>query len=164
MDYIQALKSEGRDSEIPRYVVVSDFALIALHDLETGESVEFPLAEFHGNVDRFAFIPGYKQHNLVEDNPIDIKAVRLLGSLHEALKDGGYSGHTLERFLVRILFCVFAEDTGLFDRNQFTDYIENHTKADGSDVGSRLAQLFQVLNIPEGKHQKNLLEELAALP
>jgi len=57
MDYIQALKSEGRDSEIPRYVVVSDFALIALHDLETGESVEFPLAEFHGNVDHFAFIP-----------------------------------------------------------------------------------------------------------
>ena len=64
MEYIQALKSEGRDDEIPRYVIVSDFAKIALHDLEEGTVAKFGLAELHKNVDKFAFIPCYKQHKL----------------------------------------------------------------------------------------------------
>ena len=45
---------------------------------------------------------------------LNIKAVEILGDLHDALAEGGYAGHDLERFLVRILFCLFAEDTGLF--------------------------------------------------
>ena len=162
MDYIQALKTEGRDDEIPRYVIVSDFARIALHDLEDGTTVEFTLDELHRRVDSFAFIPGYKQHRLDIEDPINIVAVELLGKLHDALKDGGYSGHDLERFLVRVLFCLFAEDTGLFERNAFTEYIENHTADDGSDLGAKLAHLFQVLNAKT--RQTNLLEELAALP
>ena len=113
MDYIQALKNEGRDVEIPRYVIVSDFARVALHDLEEDATVEFTLDEFHRCVDNFAFIPGYKQHKLDVEDPVNIRAVELLGELHDALKDGGYSGHDLERFLVRVLFCLFAEDTGL---------------------------------------------------
>ena len=80
------------------------------------------------------------------------------------LEDGGYSGHRLERFLVRVLFCLFAEDTGLFDRDIFTLYLDNHTAEDGSDLGAKLARLFQVLNTPEDKRQANLLEDLAALP
>jgi hypothetical protein len=164
MDYIQALKTEGRDDEIPRYVIVSDFARIALHDLEEDATVEFTLDEFHRCVDNFAFIPGYKQHKLDVEDPINIRAVELLGELHDVLKDGGYSGHDLERFLVRVLFCLFAEDTGLFDRNSFTEFIENHTRPDGSDLGVQLARLFQVLNTERGRRQKNLLEELAELP
>jgi len=164
MDYVQALKNEGRDDEIPRYIVVSDFARLALHDLETDESVEFALVDFHQFVNHFAFIPGYKQHKLDAEDPVNIKAVELLGELHDALKDGGYEGHDLERFLVRVLFCMFAEDTGLFERNAFTLFIENHTREDGSDLGSNLARLFQVLNTPSDRRQKNLLEELAVLP
>jgi hypothetical protein len=75
MDYIQALKNEGRDDEIPRYVIVSDFARIALHDLEEDATVEFTLDEFHRCVDNFAFIPGYKQHKLDVEDPINIRAV-----------------------------------------------------------------------------------------
>lgn len=177
MDYIQALKSEGRDDEIPRYIIVSDFAKIALHDLEAPESkegmfpdpdsaptIEFSLQDFHQYIHYFAFIPGYKQHKLVEQDPINIEAVELLGDLHDALEDGGYGGHDLERFMVRVLFCLFAEDTGLFERNVFTDFIDNHTEEDGSDLGANLARLFNVLNKPEDKRQKNLLEELATLP
>ena len=164
MDYIQSLKNEGRDDEIPRYVIVSDFARIALHDLDEDATVEFTLDEFHRCVDSFAFIPGYKQHRLDVEDPINIVAVELLGKLHDALKEGGYSGHDLERFLVRVLFCLFAEDTGLFERNAFTDYIENHTAEDGSDLGPHLANLFQVLNTEKHKRQKRLLEELAELP
>lgn len=164
LDYVQALKSEGREEEIPRYILVSDFARLALHDLEEDRTVEFPLADLHRYVDRFAFIPGYKQHQLDAEDPVNIRAVELLGELHDALEDGGYTGHDLERFLVRVLFCLFAEDTGLFERNVFTLLVENHTRPDGSDLGPQLAQLFDVLNTPVEHRQKNLLEELAELP
>jgi hypothetical protein len=164
MQYIQDLSRERRSDEAPQYVIVSDFARIALHDLVDETSIEFPLAEFHLHVNRFGFIAGYRRHKLEPEDPINIKAVQIMGDLHDALEAGGYSGHELERLLVRILFCLFAEDTGIFERDAFTLYLENRTAADGSDLGTQLARLFQVLNTPKEKRQKNLLEELAALP
>ncbi len=164
--YIQDLAREGRTREIPRYVILSDFARIALHDLETeGEHaspLEFPLAEFHKHIREFAFIPGYKQHKFKEQDPINIEAVEIMGRLHDALEAGGYSGHQLERFLVRILFCLFAEDTGIFERESFKLYLLNRTTEDGTDLGQHLARLFDVLNTPPEKRQKNLDETLAA--
>jgi hypothetical protein len=77
---------------------------------------------------------------------------------------GGAEYEYLERFLVRVLFCLFAEDIGLFERNSFTLYIENHTAEDGSDLGMHRLRLFQVLNTSPEKRQKNLLEELAEMP
>jgi type I restriction-modification system DNA methylase subunit len=164
-DYIQGLTSTGRQEETPRYVIISDFQKIALHDYEEGTSITFPLADLHKNINAFGFIPGYKQTKLgaVED-PINVRAVEMMGELHDALEAGGYEGHDLERFLVRILFCLFAEDTGIFERNSFTALLENHSKEDGSDLGPLLARLFQVLNSPYDKRQKNLLEDLAAFP
>ncbi len=164
MEYIQDLQREGRGEEVPRYVVISDFAHIALHDLEESTSIEFPLAEFYKYIKDFAFIPGYKQHSFEPQDPINIQAVQIMGDLHDALEAGGYSGHELERLLVRILFCLFAEDTGLFDRDAFRLYLENHTKPDGSDLGPQLAQFFQTLNTREEIRQKNLLDELVELP
>ena len=164
MEYIQGLKNANRDPEIPQYVVVSDFAKIALHDLDEGTSIEFALEDLYKHVHEFAFIPGYKQHTFADQDPVNIRAVELLGDLHDVLEDGGYSGHRLERFLVRVLFCMFAEDTGLFDRDIFTLYLDNLTAEDGSDLGAKLARLFQVLNTPIDKRQANLIEDLAALP
>ncbi|MGA2000309.1 MAG: DNA methyltransferase [Terriglobales bacterium] len=174
-DYIQALINEGRLDEIPRYVIVSDFARIALYDLEPEEqkdlplfagrrlaSLEFPLADFHNQIHQFAFIPGYKQHRIEEQDPINIEAVEIMGRLHDTLEAGGYSGHQLERFLVRILFCLFGEDTGIFEREAFRLYLLNRTAEDGSDLGLHLARLFDVLNTPPDKRQKNLDETLAA--
>ncbi|MDO8434317.1 MAG: hypothetical protein Q7S58_18100 [Candidatus Binatus sp.] len=174
-DYIQALINEGRQKEIPRYVIVSDFARIALHDLDPDDqgvlpvvdnsrvaTIEFPLDDFHKHIQDFAFIPGYKQHKFEEQNPINIEAVEILGRLHDTLEAGGYSGHRLERFLVRILFCLFAEDTSIFDRESFNLYLLNRTAEDGSDLGLHLARLFEVLNTPPDKRQKNLDEALAA--
>ncbi len=163
MDYIQGLKTAKRDKEIPEYVVVSDFARIALHNLDDDTSTEFPLEDLYKNVHLFAFIPGYKQHVFADQDPINIEAVELLGDLHDELEAGGYAGHDLERFLVRVLFCLFAEDTGLFERDVFTLFIQNRTAEDGSDLGTALEQFFRVLNQPEDKRQANLLEELAEL-
>ncbi|MFH1268452.1 MAG: DNA methyltransferase, partial [Planctomycetota bacterium] len=164
MDYVQSLQREDRRDEVPRYIIVSDFARLALHDLEEDVTVEFPLDEFHRNVNHFGFIPGYKQHKLEPEDPINIRAVQIMGDLHDALEAGGYSGHELERLLVRVLFCLFAEDTGIFERDAFKLYLENHTNPDGSDLGPMIAQFFQVLNTPEQRRQSNLREELAVLP
>jgi hypothetical protein len=173
--YIQDLAREGRTNEIPRYVIVSDFGRIALHDLEPEDqrnlplfqnyrvaTVEFPLADFHQYIHAFAFIPGYKQHKFEEQDPINIRAVEIMGRLHDTLEAGGYKGHQLERFLVRILFCLFAEDTGIFEPEAFKLYLDNRTAKDGSDLGLHLARLFDVLNTPPEKRQKNLDESLAA--
>ena len=175
--YIQDLARERRVNEIPRYVIVSDFARIALHDLEPEDqrelplfnnrrvaTLEFPLAEFHTHIQDFAFIAGYQQHKFVEQDPINLEAVEIMGRLHDALEAGGYSGHQLERFLVRVLFCLFAEDTGIFEREAFHLYLLDRTAQDGSDLGLHLARLFEVLDTPKEKRQTNLDETLAAFP
>ena len=173
--YIQDLLNVGRQEEVPRYVIVSDFARVALHDLEPEDqrsmpllgpvkTIEFPLADFHQNIHAFAFIPGYKQHRFEDQDPINLKAVGILGDLHDALDAGGYKGHELERFLVRVLFCLFAQDTGIFERESFRLYIENQTKVDGTDLGLHLARLFEVLNTDSARRQKNLDETLGAFP
>ena len=175
--YIQDLAREHRHADLPRYVILSDFDRIALYDLEPEEQLdlplfearhysktEFPLKELHKHIHEFAFIAGYQQHRVREEDPINIKAVEILGDLHDALAEGGYAGHDLERFLVRILFCLFADDTGLFEPDTFTLYMENRTAKDGSDLGLHLARLFEVLDTPPERRQKNLDELLAAFP
>jgi hypothetical protein len=172
--YISDLVREGRRDDIPRYVILSDFARISLLDLEPedpekqairgGYRIEFPLAELHHHIHDFAFIPGYKQHRFEDQDPINLRAVQIMDDLHDTLEAGGYKGHELERFLVRVLFCLFAEDTGIFEREAFRLYIEDRTKPDGSDLGVHLARLFDVLNTPPEKRQKNLDETLAAFP
>jgi hypothetical protein len=103
--YVQDLAREGRTNEIPRYVIVSDFARIALHDLEPEDqrglplfddrrvaTIEFPLAEFHKRIHAFAFIPGYKQYKFEEQDPINIEAVEIMGRLHDALDPASNAG------------------------------------------------------------------------
>jgi hypothetical protein len=87
-----------------------------------------------------------------------------MGKLHDRLKAVGYEGHNLEVYLVRLLFCLFAEDTSIFERRQFQDLIEQRTAEDGQDLAQWLDNLFQVLNVPEDKRLKTLDEQLAAFP
>ena len=116
--YIASLATAHRHDEVPRYVIASDFARISLLDLEPddpdkksavgGCRIEFPLAELHRHIHEFAFIPGYQQHRFQDQDPLNLRAVSIMGDLHDALEAGGYTGHELERFLVRILFCLFG--------------------------------------------------------
>jgi hypothetical protein len=87
-----------------------------------------------------------------------------MASLHDALHAGGFSGHDLRVLLVRLLFCLFADDTGIFNQQDFKLFLENRTALDGSDTGPKLARLFDVLNTPEDQRQANLDEDLAAFP
>src|SRR5690606_37646755 len=127
--------------------------------------LEFPLEELYKHVHGFGFIAGYQTHRFKEEDPVNVQAAERMGRLHDALREAGYEGHALEVFLVRLLFCLFADDTGIFgERQYFHELIRTRTSPDGSDLGMWLAQIFQTLNTPEEKRQKTLDEQLAALP
>jgi hypothetical protein len=160
LDYFDGLK----EAELPKYVLVSDFEIFRLYDLEEDTISEFKLEELYKNISLFGFIAGYTKHKLIAEDPVNIKAAELMGKLHDELKEIGYDGHPLEHFLVRLLFLLFAEDTSIFDKRIFTEFIENRTNKDGSDVGAKLAELFQVLNTPEEKRLKTRDESLSAFP
>lgn len=151
--------------DLPKYVLVSDFVNFRLYDLEENTQHDFTLAELHKHVNLFGFVLGYKKQIIKDEDPVNIKAAELMGRLHDALEKNGYTGHKLEVFLVRILFCLFADDTGIFNpNNHFSFYIENKTKPDGTDLGIHISQIFEVLNTPEEDRQKNLDEDLSQFP
>ena len=159
-DYFPGLK----DRDAPRYILVSDFARFRLYDLEEGEQHEFTLADFYKNVRLFGFIAGYQTTAYKEQDPVNIQAAERMGRLHDKLKAIGYEGHHLELYLVRLLFCLFAEDTSIFERRQFQDLIEQRTSEDGADLDQWLSSLFQVLNVPPEKRLKKRDEQLLAFP
>lgn len=160
LDYFNGLK----ECELPQYVLVSDFERFRLYDLEANKQYNFQLKDFHRHIHLFSFIAGYASKSHQPEAPINIKAAELMGKLHDRLAESGYTGHKLEVFLVRILFALFADDTGIFEKNIFADYIEQRTAADGSDLGMHLARLFEVLNTPEDRRNQNLDEALQAFP
>jgi len=153
------------ERDLPQLVIVCDFARFRVHRLTTNETFEFALKDLHKHIKLFGFVAGYKVQTIQPQNPVNIKAAERMGRLHDALKASGYSDHPLEVLLVRLLFCLFADDTGIFQPAQsFRTFVEERTAADGSDLGSRLGQLFQILNTAEDKRSKALDEQVAAFP
>jgi hypothetical protein len=160
LDYFPGLK----ERDLPKYILVSDFSKFRLYNLETNEQIEFALKDLYQNVKLFGFIAGYQTQIIKSQDPINIKAAERMGKLHDALKSVGYAGHELEVYLVRLLFCLFAEDTTIFEKRLFQDYIESKTSADGSDLALHLNSLFYTLNQPYDKRLTNLDESIAAFP
>ncbi len=161
LDYFPGLK----ERDLPRYVLVCDFARFRLYDLETGEDIAFALADLRKHIRRFAFVAGYQTQLIRPQNPVNIRAAEKMGGLHDSLKASGYGGHALEVLLVRLLFCLFADDTGIFQPAQsWRQWLEERTRDDGADLGAQLALLFQVLNTPEHQRSSKLDEGLRAFP
>lgn len=159
-DYTHGLKQE----ELPKYILVSDFHHFRLYDTEEMSTYEFTLPELYKNVGLFGYLIGVSKKVYKEQDPANIKAAELMGKLHDRLEEIGYEGHPLEVYLVRLLFCLFAEDTSIFEKEQLQDFIQNRTNEDGSDLAAKLQELFQVLNTPKDKRFKNLDEQLNDFP
>ena len=160
LDYFPGLS----DGELPRYVMTSDFQSFELFDLEADTEDEaklaFPLADLEKHVQKFGFIMGREKKTFKDQDPVNIRASELVGALHDALEESGYIGSDLERFLVRIVFCLFADDTGIFEpRGIFEELVETRTSEDGSDVGGWIAQLFQTLDTPRGNKRPTTLDQ-----
>ncbi|HEX7423097.1 MAG TPA: DNA methyltransferase [Terriglobales bacterium] len=161
LDYFPGLK----EYELPRYILVSDFQTFELFDLEESTTVRFPLDQLSRHVEDFSFILGVQKRTFRDQDPVNIRASEMMGKLHDALKESGYEGHDLERLLVRLVFCLFADDTGIFEpRDIFSAMIGERTSPDGSDLGLWLSRLFEVLNTPVTQRQHNLDEDLAQFP
>ena len=157
LDYFPGLK----EADLPRYILLSDFQTFELYDLDEGGEFKFALADLPKFVEAFGFIIGVQKRTFRDQDPVNIKASELMGKLHDALKASGYDGHDLEQLLVRLVFCLFADDTGIFEpRGIFQALIQDRTREDGSDTGGWLSNLFDVLNQPEPKRQKALDEDL----
>lgn len=162
LDYFPGLK----ERELPRWVLVCDFQNFELYDLD-GEQmpVIFKLADLPKFVEAFGFILGREKITFKDQDPVNIDAAELMGELHDALEESGYTGNDLERFLVRLLFCLFADDASIFEpRGLLLELLQQRTSEDGSDTGQWLTTLFEVLNTPEKNRQKNLDEDLAKFP
>ncbi len=152
--------------ELPRYILVSDFVHIHLYNCEShGDPLCFPLADLPKHIDSFLFLAGYKSVIAQQQAAINQRAAEKMADLHDAMLSAGYRGKDLEVYLVRLVFCLFADDTALFGRNgQFQEYLENHTRIDGDDLHDRLAKLFEVLDISNEKRPANMPEYLRAFP
>ena len=160
-DYFDALP----ESQRPRYLLVSDFQHFELYDLDERTEVRFTLAELPVHVEDFGFILGVQQRQFRDQDPVNIEAAERVGHLRDALEQSGYPPRDLERFLVRLVFCLFADDTGVFEpRDIFLEFLEARTGTDGSDLGIWLAQLFEVLNTPEERRLATLDEDIARFP
>ncbi len=161
IEYFPGLK----DKELPRYIVVSDFENFRLYDLEKNTQHDFPTRELYKKIDLFGFISGHEsEFDYDVEVAANISAARLMAEFHNEIAKTGYSGPDLEVFLIRILFCLFADDTSIFPKDTFKNYIHNRIASDGSDLGPKLAEIFQVLNTAEKDRQSNLDEDLAKMP
>ncbi len=150
-EYVAGLPAAER----PRKLVVCNFKRFRIYDLERDDSVsnrpdtpfiEILLSELPTRLDAFNFFPAFADLARQEEEKANLEAVLRISNVYKTLHSAGYRGHDLELLLVRILFCVFSEDTGIFEPKQFSGYIEKHTLENGSDIGESLEQIFEVLN------------------
>jgi hypothetical protein len=153
------------DHDLPIGIVVSDFANFQYIELgETNEVTSFKLQDFPKHVRLFAFLIEEQSRKLAEENPVNRKAAEAMADLHNTLRDTGYAGHDLELLLVRLVFCMFADDSGIFEYHSFEHYLYNRTEIDGSDFGPRLINVFKVLNQDIQDRSSTLDEDLKVFP
>lgn len=146
------------DKELPEYIMVCDFENMRLHRLSTDQVWTFKVANLRNHVKKFAKFAGYESLRdvYIPDIPVNEEAAKKMAKLHDKLKENGYDGHALEVYLIRLLYCLFAEDSRIFEDGAFTEYIKE-SKVDGSDLSRRIAELFEILDMDADKRQKNKL-------
>ncbi|MGD9848056.1 MAG: class I SAM-dependent DNA methyltransferase [Desulfuromonas sp.] len=158
-----ALKKRTSDQE-PRYVLISDFQRLHLYDRNKSETEPdtIELADLRNHIEKFAFLQGYERMVEQRQEEATVKAAEKLAELHDAIKKTGYTGKDLETLLVRLLFCMFAEDTGLFIEPKLFTNLVNGTREDGRDLSGTLDMLFANLNSKE--RQAATYPELLTFP
>lgn len=156
-DYAKCLKPE----EYPELLLVSDFEYIQVTNLKSMKTFKkFKLNQLKKNIRMLGTLAGYNSEvTFKTDVEVNIDASYKMAKLHDALKDSGYVGEDLEQYLVRLLFCMFAEDTGIFEEKAFENYVMD-SREDGSDLSARIVMLFETLNTSEQARMTTLPEEL----
>ncbi|MCL1888239.1 MAG: class I SAM-dependent DNA methyltransferase, partial [Kiritimatiellaeota bacterium] len=145
------------EEEVPDLWMVCDFETIRLCRRSTNEVYTFKTKDLRKHIKKFANIAGYTTERTRDDQvEVNVKAAEKMAKLHDSLRENGYEGHELEVYLVRLLFCMFADDTGIFPQDSLFRYIDKSNQ-DGSDLTERISRLFEVLNMPEEVRAKRTL-------
>ena len=156
LDYVDDLT----DNEAPRYVITCDFKNFRILDLEAepgSDLEEFTLADLPSKAESLAFFAGYRTRAFGREREAraSIQAAKLMASLYnEIAKSGRLSDEQVSIFMVRLLFCLYADDAAIWPKDLFMEFLETRTADDGSDLGAQLATLFQVLNTPQSDRPK----------
>lgn len=148
----------------PRFIVVTDFQTLLSVDTKTGDTLDISILELAKHYDFFLPWAGLEKAQFQSENPADVKAAERMGRLYDIILEDNPTEekdqlHVLNIFLSRLLFCFFAEDTGIFQDNQFTNALASHTADDGSDLQTYLHKLFAVLNLNERPNYPQFLQD-----
>lgn len=136
----------------PRFIVVNNSKKLLAIDTKTNETLDVELSELHKNIEFFLPWTGKEKYVAHQENPADVKAAEKMAHIYDEIVKLNPSltqkdkNHSLNVFLTRLLFCFFAEDTGIFKDNIFTKTIVNHTSEDGTDLADVLFALFESLD------------------
>ncbi len=155
-------------SEHPRWIVTCNFKEFLVYDMEqpNGEPSQILLENLGKEYYRLQFLVDAKNEHLSKEMKVSMQAGEIVGKIYEALLKQ-YDDNSPEalRWLnilcVRIVFCLYAEDAGVFTHDQFHDYLVRY---DAEDLRNALIRLFDVLNTPEDKRSKYLKDDLKAFP
>ncbi len=154
----------------PRFIVVTDLQTLLALDRKTADTLDISLSDLPRHFDFFLPWAGMEKTQHQNENPADVKAAERMARLFDEIrKDNPEANspeavHSLNVFLSRLLFCYFAEDTGIFEKGQFTNAIASHTQPDGSDLHTYLDRLFEVLNTPRNLTGFQNLQGLSNTP
>ena len=159
-DYFLSLSEEERT----RYMIACDFFNFLLVDLASRTTYKFALKDLPRKLGLFGFMSGDEPDAYADEVPVSVKASRLMSKIYMRLKDTGYGNEDAGYLLTRLAYIFFADDTGVFKSNTLHKYLEHRTAADGHDLGSKLIELFQVLNTPQDRRQSTLDADLAQFP
>lgn len=168
-ELIDNLKSDSKVTKFePRFIIATDYETLLAIDTKTDDTLDIPILNLVKHFDFFLPWAGMEKTQRQSENPADVKAAEKMAKLYDEIKRDNPTEtkeevHNLNVFLSRLLFCFFAEDTGIFEEAQFTNAIGSHTQQDGSDLNTYLDSLFEVMNIRDGQ-RRSLPAYLDAFP
>lgn len=167
---LEQLKSDEQvNKAAPKIIAVSDGKTVLAYDTRENDTYEQQLKKMHSDFSFFYPLMNVERIHNTEENPADVKAAEKLAKLHDEIRAyNEYNSdddlHDLNIFITRLLFCFFAEDTGIFAENLFTNFIRRFTKDDGSDLSYMIGQAFRVMNVPYKERSEDTTREISDFP
>ncbi|MCK0769904.1 DNA methyltransferase [Chromohalobacter canadensis] len=145
-----------------RFVIVTDFKSLVAVDLKAEERLETTMDDLDKQYAFFLPLAGYEKAVMYSEHPADVKASEKMGRLFDLIRERNDLSkpediHALNVFLTRLLFCFYAEDTGIFAQGQMTSAIQSTTQEDGSDVDQFFSELFTVLNLEDDAPERKAM-------
>lgn len=153
----------------PRFLIVTDYETLLAVDRKTNDTLDIPILEIAKHFDFFLPWAGMEKKQAIGENPADVKAAEKMAKLYDEIKRDNPASipedvHNLNVFLSRLLFCFFAEDTEIFEKNLFTNSIASHTQQDGSDLQEYLDNLFAIMNVDKPDRSDDIPAYLNVFP